>query len=367
MPIGWPDESRRSIMIKKVLISIMFMLSAVMCLLPQPSDAGNKPLVEYQIAAVLMNEARGGGEMSMAYVADVIHNRMIEQRTKYKKYSEGLTYTDILFRKSDFEGAYQFKNKSSEALENYWLSKESKSLWETALKLAHQTVTDTLPTNLARGANSFNKTHGEKNSIFTDHRTGHYFYSMELGGFAHDPNLMTDDSGSHEYQDSDRVIPADPNSGGYGTRPDNEVEEFDQLEAAADCSFQMMKQIYMDETDNANLCWYCNVVIVLMNGFFKGAKLALPAMQTLGKLILQFGFLIWLAYYILQQVSSFAPVTPGKMLQEILNMGFKVALAYVAVLKGGEVIAYYFVNPVLSLGIDYGLALFKGLSATSFG
>ena len=355
-------------MIKKVLILIMFMLSAALCLLPQPSGAGDRPLVEYQIAAVLMKEARGGGEKSMSFVADVIRTRKLGQR-------QSITYPDILFQ-GHFEGSQMFANKSSKALENYWLKTmgESKYTWETALRLAHQVVTPggVLPYT-AQGATNFNTSHGVKNSIFYDefsNGTRHYFWKEYQGNYNHNSSFWTEDPDDLSGEQPISETPNNPNQGGYMQQPsatNQQGESFDQLSASQACSFQSMKQIYMDETDNANLCWYCNVVIVLMNSFFKGAQLALPAMQSLGRLILKFGFLIWLAYYILQQVSSFAPVTPGKMMQEILTIGFKVALAYAMVDKGGEAIAYYFINPVLSLGIDYGLALFKGLAASSFG
>jgi len=78
-------------------------------------------------------------------------------------------------------------------------------------------------------------------------------------------------------------------------------------------------------------------------------------------LILRIGFLIWLAFYILQQVSSLAPIAPGKMLQTILVMGFKVALATVAIRSGLPVIREFFLNPIVGLGVDYGLALFDPL------
>ncbi len=342
-------------MMKKYIITLMFLLSAVLLILPRPSRA-EQSLVEHQIAAILMDEARGGGEVSMAYVADAIRNRMIEQQVKYNK--RDLTYTDILFWPNAFEGAPKFKNKSSKALEDYWLKKESASLWNTALKLANQTVNNTLP-KVARGANSFNKSHGEKNSIFRDEKTGHYFYNMELGGFKHNPSLMTDDADSTKFSESDYVQPPTGSSNQhYGDNEDGSRE-------AGQCSFSTLQKVYMEDTDDAKMCWYCNVVIVLMNSFFQAAHKALPSSISLGKLILNLGFLVWLAYFILQQVASFSPITVGSMLQEILKMGFKVALAYVAVEKGGELIAYYFINPVLDLGLKYGLALFTGLAGTA--
>jgi len=51
-------------------------------------------------------------------------------------------------------------------------------------------------------------------------------------------------------------------------------------------------------------------------------------------------------------------VTPGKMLQEILGMGFKVALAYAILGVGSAFIRDYYLNPIIGTGVDYGLAIF---------
>ena len=53
-------------------------------------------------------------------------------------------------------------------------------------------------------------------------------------------------------------------------------------------------------------------------------------------------------------------VTPGKMLPDILIMGFKVSLAYSAVSIGAQIIRDYYLNPIVGTGIDYGWALFTG-------
>ena len=71
--------------------------------------------------------------------------------------------------------------------------------------------------------------------------------------------------------------------------------------------------------------------------------------------------MIWLAFYILQQVSSLEQITPGKMLQEILVMMFKVALAYLLLEPGTNYLVEYYVNPIVSTGVDYGNAIFDNM------
>ena len=47
---------------RKSLIAFMFLFAAIFCVLPRTAMAA-KDLVEYQIAAVLMNETRNGDEV----------------------------------------------------------------------------------------------------------------------------------------------------------------------------------------------------------------------------------------------------------------------------------------------------------------
>ena len=128
------------------------------------------------------------------------------------------------------------------------------------------------------------------------------------------------------------------------------------------CTMAKMQEMYLqDDTKVDQYCWYCKVVIVLTNAYLAAANQALPVSISLGKLCAKLGFMIWLAYYILLQVSSLAPITPFKMMQEILVMGFKVALAYNAASLGMTVITTFFINPIVGLGCDYGSALLDGL------
>lgn len=342
-------------MMKKYLISLLFLLSLILCLIPSPSKATGYSLTELQIASVLVNEAGGAGKQSMMYVADVIRNRYVEQRTKYPRYSAGITYADILFQGA-FEGsAPKFANKSAAELDRMGRAWDRGSgKWETALKIAHDTVTGALP-KVAQGANSFNRSHAVSKSIFVDPATDHRFYSQEIGGIRHRPSLMSDDTPVN-------IDPSTYPDGGTPPTSPSTSSNSDAQEESGTCRFEEIKRIYLDESTDDTLCWYCNVVIVLTNSYLNAANAALPSAVELGKLILQLGFMIWLAYYILQQVSSFTPVTPGRMLQDILFMGFKVALAYVAISSSAkEVITDYFINPIVGFGLDYGMALYEGL------
>lgn len=143
------------------------------------------------------------------------------------------------------------------------------------------------------------------------------------------------------------------------------AESLDDIQE--NCSLEAMKEMYLEDGKAEEQCWYCKIVVVMINAFLQAAKAALPAAISLGEIILQLGFLIWLAYYILQQVSSFAPITIGKMLQEILVMGSKVALAWVCIHYSIDVIREFYINPVFGLGIDYGKAIMDRMMVLSVG
>ena len=100
----------------------------------------------------------------------------------------------------------------------------------------------------------------------------------------------------------------------------------------------------------------------MTGAYLYAASLVIPSIKTLALLILRFGFLIWLALYILKQVSSLSPTSVGKFLQEILIMGFKVMLATLIVNNGTEFINEYIMTPIIDTGIDIGNAIFDQIS-----
>ncbi len=123
------------------------------------------------------------------------------------------------------------------------------------------------------------------------------------------------------------------------------------------CNLASMEGMYKASEGDTKKCWYCTVVIVMTNAFLESANTALPVMQTLGKLVVKLGFSIWLAFFILQQISSMGGISTGKMLQEILTMGFKCAFATYAISDGISFITTYILNPIMITGTDIGSAL----------
>ena len=132
------------------------------------------------------------------------------------------------------------------------------------------------------------------------------------------------------------------------------------------CSIETIRKDFLDGATAKN-CWYCNIVSTMTNSFLTAVAESNGVVQTLALLILRYGFLIWLAYYILQQVSSLAPIKISKVLQDILMMGFKVLLATLAVRQGIPLLTEFFIDPVMLLGVDYGQEMLDGLMEANIG
>ena len=143
---------------------------------------------------------------------------------------------------------------------------------------------------------------------------------------------------------------------------ENDKRKTDKQKQACACSESKMKSMYMADGKVDKYCWYCKIVVVMTNAYLRVASQALPSSTALARIILLWGFSIWLAYHVLQNVSSIKAVGIGKMLQEILVMGFKVALASACVEYAQNVIVHFFIDPIMGLGLDYGSSLLDGLN-----
>jgi len=333
-------------------------------------------LEQLRIANVLANEVGNSGESHMRAVAEVMRNRYNEQNKKYNR--NNITYSDILFHSyggassdSDFSGARKkFANKDKETLMKMGRSKMgSDAGWNMALNFASQMLKGTLTSNITNGANSF---HGcskkyttvEQAKVCLAKNEGPATYLDIISGASrnHIYHIMEQGKFTHKY-DSDTVAEITEGGTYSPSSVGTSSSDSDGSSESGSCAMEAMKKMYLtDDSKVDQYCWYCKIVIVLVNAYLSAANDALAATISLGKMILKLGFLIWLGYYLLQQVSSMKAVTPGKMLQDILVMGFKVALAYAAVGMGTQLIRDYYLDPIVGTGVDYGLALFKQMN-----
>ena len=340
----------------------------------------------YSVAATLYGEAGSLEDQGIYMVAETIRNRynFYNQRKKV----DSISLRDIVIAKSQYLGFDKYKNKSLSQLkqEESRMSGQARRNWDRCMAIARQVADGTLSTNYARGAAAFNQASVNANkrtfkteSVFSDpshwlgssRKSPHVFIGdfqimnlmspsgkkLASGGFIGDNNT------SGEVPSSSTEDPENPtqSSGSQSqeTQPGSDDDGSDNA-----CSLASMKKKYLNSGAIESACWYCKVVIVLTNAYLKVAAQAIPTSVALGEIILKYGFMIWLAYYILQQVSSMKPITPGKTLQEILIMGFKVAVASVILGNALQFISEYLLNPIIGFGTDYGMQLLNGIQRT---
>ena len=132
-------------------------------------------------------------------------------------------------------------------------------------------------------------------------------------------------------------------------------------EVAGTCTKEAMDSMY--NAKDAQNCWYCRIVTLMTDAFLQAAESSIPTTQSLGKVILKWGFLIWLGIFLLQQLSSMGGISTGKMLQEIFMMGFKCAFAYYALEMGTDFITNYILNPIVSTGTGIGKSILTEMLA----
>lgn len=123
-----------------------------------------------------------------------------------------------------------------------------------------------------------------------------------------------------------------------------------------ECRQERMDAIYKSG------CYPCKVIKTLISSFMNGVKFLQDVSVRAGTRILLIGFLLWIAFYIMQQVSSFKDIEPRDMVNNLLIMAFKVLGAYYVIQLGFQIFVDFIVVPFLGWGIDFGTYL---LTATT--
>lgn len=117
------------------------------------------------------------------------------------------------------------------------------------------------------------------------------------------------------------------------------------------CDIEGQKQKYL------GTCYSCTIVANLIRVFMNAAAATAPLTQEAGVKLLLIGMVLWFAFYVLRNMSSFVSAEPMRMLQEIFTFLFKCLLAYVVITSGLLNIIQLMVNPVLVAGADYGITM----------
>lgn len=104
-------------------------------------------------------------------------------------------------------------------------------------------------------------------------------------------------------------------------------------------------------------CYSCEIVETLAAAFIKAAAKAYQVSREAGNVILVLGTILWIALFVLKNISSFTTVEPMKMLQDLMLQLFKVFLAFTLVNIGISTILHYTLEPIMNAGTDFADAI----------
>ena len=104
-------------------------------------------------------------------------------------------------------------------------------------------------------------------------------------------------------------------------------------------------------------CYACEVVETLFYAFITAAGHAYEVSRKAANAVLVVVTIIWLAFFVLKNVSSFATIEPMKMLQDLLIQLFKIFVAFTIINSGIKTILHYSLVPIMNAGTDFGSAI----------
>lgn len=97
-------------------------------------------------------------------------------------------------------------------------------------------------------------------------------------------------------------------------------------------------------------CWSCLVIEKLTSAFLTAASKAYGLAQRAGLIALMLGAVLWVLVWGLKNVSSVSQINAPNILDELLKMAFKIALAYLFIISGLPIVRNYFINPIMGTG-----------------
>lgn len=109
-------------------------------------------------------------------------------------------------------------------------------------------------------------------------------------------------------------------------------------------------------------CYSCVIIKTLMETFLNACSKAYDITSEAGVKLLVLGALVWMAFFVMKNVSSLSNIEPGAMMNTLTVFLFKVMVAYILITSGLGVLIKYTINPLLTAGADFGIAF---MSVTS--
>lgn len=104
-------------------------------------------------------------------------------------------------------------------------------------------------------------------------------------------------------------------------------------------------------------CYGCEIVETLASAFVKAAAKGYDLSKQAGNAVLVVCTILWVALFVLKNISSFATVEPRKMVQELLVQFFKIMVAFIVINAGIQTILHYTLVPLVTAGTDFADAI----------
>lgn len=117
-----------------------------------------------------------------------------------------------------------------------------------------------------------------------------------------------------------------------------------------ECDIDGMREKYQSQ------CYSCIIIKTLLETFLNACSKAYDITSEAGVKLLVFGALIWMAFFVMKNVSSLSNIEPGAMMNTLTVFLFKVMVAYILITSGLGVLVKYTINPLLTAGADMGSA-----------
>lgn len=124
-------------------------------------------------------------------------------------------------------------------------------------------------------------------------------------------------------------------------------------ESNATCEIGRMKLKYQTN------CYSCLVVKTLLSEFMKIGDKTYSLCRDAAVKILFLCSALWIAFFVLKNVSSLTSIEPASFVNQLLSQLFKIVVAYAIIVSGADTFITYVVNPIMDAGADYGLGIIQ--------
>lgn len=125
------------------------------------------------------------------------------------------------------------------------------------------------------------------------------------------------------------------------------------------CDIDGMRKQYQSK------CYSCVIIKTLLETFLNACSKAYDITSEAGVKLLVLGALVWMAFFVMKNVSSLSNIEPGAMMNTLTVFLFKVMVAYILITSGLGVLVKYTINPLLTAGADMGIAYTSAVSYKS--